>query len=52
MLYSLTEDDIKIKITEINEMRKMDVVMFFQLLNTYNDRMDKKISAFNKTKRK
>jgi hypothetical protein len=50
LLYSLTEDDLKLKITEINELRKMPVIAFFQYLNTFENRLDKKIEDLNKLK--
>jgi hypothetical protein len=40
------------KITEINELRKMDVISFFQYLNTFNQRLEKKIAANNKVNSK
>lgn len=39
----MTEDDLKLKITEVNELKKMDVVSFFQYLDAFNTRMEAKI---------
>lgn len=48
----MTEDNFKVKMTEINELKRMDVVAFYQLINTYNANLDKRIKEQNKPRNK
>ena len=47
ILFSLTDDDLKFKITEINELERMDVVRFFQYYTIFEEQLEQKINRMN-----
>jgi len=44
ILYNLTDDDLKLKVTEINELERMDIVKFFQFYAIFEENLNKRIA--------
>jgi hypothetical protein len=42
-LYSLTEDELKFKATEIRELERMDIVEFFSYYSIFEKQLEKKL---------
>jgi len=47
ILYSLTDDDLKLKVTEINEIERMDIIKFFQYYAIFEENLNKRIAKYN-----
>jgi hypothetical protein len=41
----MTDDELKMKPSEVAELQRMDVIEFYQYLNIYSERLEKKIAA-------
>jgi len=43
-LYSLTDDELKLKATEIKELERMDIRRFFQYYVIFENKLDTKLN--------